>query len=242
MEEELRAPKELGEHVRNEMFALFTAYYDAVLRTTFEDDLSAKDFVILLRGVDRKLLGFSTLSLHEASDGPRRVRYIFSGDTVMDSNYWGPGHLLRSWFRIAGSIKTQQPATDLYWLLLVKGHRTYRILPDFFHHYAPRLTQFQNPALIRLRDNLARAKYGDFFDPSTGLITFPSSRGQLAAHLHDAHASISRPLVRDFLELNPHHAHGVELACIAELSEANLKSYAKTEFGKGMRGQPRRLA
>ena len=121
-------------------------------------------------------------------------------------------------------------------------HRTYRILADFFHLYAPRLTESQDSGLIGLRDNLARAKYGDYFDSSSGLITFPSSRGQLAAHLQDAPASTSRPLVRDFLKLNPDHPSGVELACIAELSEPNLKSYAKAEFGRGMRAQPGRLA
>lgn len=242
MEEEVHAPNELGAHVRDEMFELFSAYYDAVLRTTFEEDLSDKNLVILLRAPDRNLVGFTTLSIHEMSDGSRRVRYIFSGDTVMDSSYWGPGHLLHSWFRMAGSIKAQQPGTDLYWLLLVMGHRTYRILADFFHHYAPCPTQEQVSALIRLRDDFTIRKYGDYFDPSTGLITFPSSRGQLAARLQDAHASISRPSVRDFLKLNPDHAHGVELACIAELNETNLRSYAKAEFEKGIRAQPGRLA
>jgi hypothetical protein len=224
------------------MFALFTAYYDEVLRTTFEEDLANKNIAILFRGPDRTLLGFTTLSIHEGKDGARRVRFIFSGDTVMDSNYWGSGHLLRSLFRIAGSIKAQAPDTDLYWLLLVKGHRTYRIMADFFCHYAPRQKQANDPALICLRDEFSRKKYGDCFDPSTGLITFPSSRGQLAAHLQDAHAAIHRPTVREFLELNPQHTQGVELACIGEFSEANLKSYAKTEFGKGLRAQPGRLA
>lgn len=243
MEEEILAPKDLGAPVRDEMFALFIAYYDAVLRSTFEEDLANKDLAILLRAPDGKLVGFTTLSTHDASAGARRVRYIFSGDTVMDSSYWGPGYLLRSWFRMAGSIKAQQPDTDLYWLLLVMGQRTYRILADFFHDFAPRVKKPQDPALIALRDNFARTKYGDYFDPATGLITFPSSRGQLAAHLQDAaQASISRPSVRDFLKLNPQHPQGVELACIAELSNANLKSYAKTEFGKGLRAQPGRLA
>jgi len=242
VDEEILAPTDLPAHVRDEMFSLFTAYYDEVLRTTFEEDLANKDVAILLRGPDRKLLGFTTLSIHEASDGARRVRFIFSGDTVMDASHWGPGHLLHSWFRMAGSIKAHAPDTDLYWLLLVKGHRTYRIMADFFCHYAPRLKQANDPALIRLRDEFSRKKYGDCFDPSTGLITFPSSRGRLAAHLQDAHAAVHRPTVREFLSLNPHHPQGVELACIGELSEANLKSYAKVEFGKGLRAQSGRLA
>jgi len=242
VDEELLAPDELGAQVRDEMYGLFTAYYDAVLRTTFEEDLSNKDHVILLRGADRRLLGFSTLSVHEMGNGAQRVRYVYSGDSVMDSDYWGPGHLLKSWFRLVGSIKAQQPETELYWLLLVMGHRTYRILADFFNHYAPRPAEQPDPVLMALRNQFVRMKFGDYFDPSTGLITFPESRGQLAAHLQDAHDFLNRPLVRDFVKLNPHHSHGVELACIAELSEANLKSYGKIEFGRGLRERSGRLA
>lgn len=242
VDEELRAPSELGADVRDEMYALFTAYYDAVLRTTFEDDLSNKDHVILLRGADRKLLGFSTLSVHEMGKGAERIRYVYSGDTVMDADYWGPGYLVRSWFRVAGSIKAQQPEMKLYWILLVKGHRTYRILADFFHHFAPRLREASDPALMALRDAFVRMKFGRFFDPSTGLVTFPESRGHLAAHLQDAQDLLYLPLVRDFVKLNPDHSRGVELACIAKLDEDNLKSYGKVEFRKGLRAQPRPVA
>ena len=242
MDEEVIAPTDLPARVRDEMFLLFTVYYDKVLRTTFEEDLANKDIVILLRESDRNLVGFTTLSIHEADDGGRRVRFIFSGDTVMDSNHWGPGHLLRSWFRMAGSIKGQAPDTELYWLLLVMGHRTYRIMADFFRRYAPCVRHANDPALIRLRDDFSRKKYGEYYDPATGLVTFPSSRGQLAARLQDAHTAVHRPTVREFLTLNPEHPQGVELACIGELSEANLKSYARTEFRKGLRAQSGRLA
>lgn len=242
MDEEVLAPTDLPARARDEMFRLFTAYYDKVLRTTFDEDLANKDIVILLRDADRTLMGFTTLSIHEADDGGRRVRFIFSGDTVMDSNHWGPGHLLRSWFRMAGSIKGQALDTELYWLLLVKGHRTYRIMADFFRRYAPHVRHVNDPTLIGLRDNFSRNKYGEYYDPSTGLVTFPSSRGQLATHLQDAHTVAHHPTVREFLTLNPQHPQGVELACIGELSEANLKSYARTEFRKGLRAQSGRLA
>ncbi len=242
MNEEVLKQKELAAHVRDEMFELFTSYYDAVARTTFEEDLSGKDIAILLRDPNGKLVAFTTLAISETRDGARRARYIYSGDTITDSDYWGPGHLVRSWFRLTGSIKAQQPQTKLYWILLVMGHRTYRLLNGFFHHYVPRLTQQNDPNLIILRDEFCRRKFGAHFDSSTGLITFPSLRGQLAPHIQDEYASTSRPLVREFMKLNPHAAEGVELACIAELSEANLKSYAKVEFGKGMREQPKCLA
>jgi hypothetical protein len=238
IQEKLISPRKLSASIRDEMFELFAAHYDAVRRATFEEDLSNKDLVILLCAPEGRLLGFTTLSIHEAKNGLRPIRYIFSGDTVMDSKHWGHGHLLRSWFRVAGSIKAQAPRKDLYWFLIVKGHRTYRILEAFFYEYAPRVTRQQDPSLIRLRNKLARKKFGAFFDPSTGLIEFPASRGQLATRFQDAHALVSRPMVRDFLRLNPNYAHGVELACIAKLSETNLKSYATEAFRRGLRGKP----
>ena len=187
MQEEILAPIELSAEVRDEMFALFSAYYDEVLRSTFEEDLANKNIAILLRGPDRKLLGFTTLSIHEGKDGARRVRFIFSGDTVMDSDYWGPGHLLRSWFRMAGSIKAQAPDTDLYWLLLVMGHRTYRIMADFFRHYAPRQRQANDPQLIRLRDEFSRTKYA--------IVSIPRPDWSRSPHPGDSLPRICRMLM-----------------------------------------------
>lgn len=242
MNEEVIRQNELTSRIRDEMFDLFTAYYDAVSRSIFEEDLSNKDLVILLRGADRTLVGFTTLSIHEMNFRSRRICYVYSGDTIMDFNYWGPGHLLRSWFRVVGSIRAQHPQAKLYWMLLVKGHRTYRILNSFFRYYVPRVAQQPDPDLIELRDEICKKKFGEHFDSSTGLITFPSSRGHLIRQLQDEEASANRPPVSEFMKLNPYSGQGVELACIAELDEDNLKSYAKVEFGRGMREQPRSLA
>ena len=233
--EETVSPNHISPSARAEMFKLFRAYYDKVSRSIFYRDLAEKDLVILLHTADGRLAGFTTLSVHEASTGSQRIRYIFSGDTVMDSSHWGRGHLLRSWFRVAGAIKAQAPRRKLYWFLIVKGHRTYRILHDFFREYVPRAKGNQDASLMRLRDALAKRKFGDLFDPATGLVEFPVSRGQLAQRLQDAQSYISRPPVRDFLGLNPHYARGVELACVAELAESNMKSYAAIAFGKGFR-------
>jgi hypothetical protein len=236
VDEELAPPQALGPRVRRDMFGLFAAHYDGVRRETFERDLADKDLVILLRGADGRLLGFTTLAICDLQVDSRCIRYIFSGDTVMDSRHWGRGHLLRSWFRVAGAIKAQAPRRTLYWFLIVKGHRTYRILENFFRNYAPRPTRGDDPKLVKLRDTLATRRFGTLYNPATGLIEFPVSRGQLAKRLQDAHEHASRPLVRDFLTLNPNYAQGVELACVAELDESNLKSYAARAFRGGCRG------
>lgn len=234
-EEELLSPRAIGAIVRDEMFKLFAAHYDLVSRKAFASDLAEKDLVILLWSHDKTLRGFTTLSVHQTSVASRPIRYIFSGDTVMDSRHWGRSALLRSWFRVAGTIKAEAPDTELYWLLIVMGHRTYRIFGAFFHEYVPRLSREQSPSLLAVRNALGRDKFGRFFEEASGLIEFPTSRGQLAKRLQDAHAYTNRPGVKDFLTLNPRYAQGVELACTAELTESNMKSYAAVEFRNGMR-------
>lgn len=237
--ETLIAPRLLNAVARREMYELFARHYDEVTRTAFDRDLAAKDLVILLHAPGGTLVGFTTLSSHDVRVAAKRMRYIFSGDTVMDSKSWGRGHLLKSWFRTAGAIKARSASVPLYWFLIVKGHRTYRILENFFRDYVPRVNGRSDRTLLALRDTLAGRRFKSAFDPSSGLIDFGASHGQLAKRFHDAQASSNRPLVREFLKLNPEYTRGVELACLAELRADNLKGYAASQFAAGLRAGDR---
>src|SRR6266508_249933 len=87
---------------RARMFTLMRKYYDAVTEETFQADLARKDAVILLR--DRgELQGFSTLVSLRVTVGRKTVYGVFSGDTVIEKQYWGqqalPVAFLRYMFR-----------------------------------------------------------------------------------------------------------------------------------------------
>ena len=85
------------------------------------------------------VVGFSTLAILSTEIDGRRLRAIYSGDTIIERAHWGTQALAFTWLRFAGSVKAQVPDCPLYWFLIVKGHRTYRYLSafsiDFYPHW-----------------------------------------------------------------------------------------------------------
>jgi hypothetical protein len=220
---------------KGDMFALYAQYYDSTSEETFLADLSDKDHVFLLFDRSGQLQGFSTLVVltHEHDGVVRRM--IFSGDTIIHHEHWGEQTLAFAWIRFAGRIKARQPQTPLDWFLIVKGHRTYRYLPVFSRRYYPAWSHPTPPETKAWMDRLARVRFGEHYDPVTGLLRFPRSRGYLrqnwaAVPEEDRH----RPEVRFFLERNPGYTHGHELVCLTELHENNLKPLARRLFLQGM--------
>ena len=112
------------------MFKLYSRYYGGTSRDLFEHDLRGKDRVLLLQTEAKQLAGFSTLALMdlELPGGPARA--IFSGDTIIDRDYWGTQALSFSWIRLAGEIKAQATEQPLIWYMIEKGHSTYRYLSE----------------------------------------------------------------------------------------------------------------
>ena len=213
------------------MFRLFACYYDQTSREIFLEDLENKGVVILLRGSGGCIFGFSTLSVISFQLEGVVGRAIFSGDTIIEHNHWGTQALPLAFAAYAAEVKAERPEEPLYWFLISKGHRTYRYLPLLFRSYYPRFDATTPPSTQRLMDHLAERKFSGSYDSQTGLVRFPSSRGQLRAEWAGVPVPAERkPEVRYFLERNPGYAQGHELVCLAELAVENLRSIGKRKF------------
>jgi hypothetical protein len=145
----------LSEGDQREMYALYERYYDGSSWALFAADLAGKDRVVVLRDRSGFLQGFSTLAVYERSFEGAPVRVIFSGDTVVDESHWGQQALAFGWLRLAGAIKAERPGVPLYWMLISKGHRTYRYLPAFSLAFHPSPDGVARGKLGALRDFLA---------------------------------------------------------------------------------------
>ncbi|WP_296744731.1 hypothetical protein [Mesorhizobium sp.] len=227
---------DLGTDDRDEMFSLYEKYYTATDRGRFERDLSQKNAVVVVRG-KQGIVGFSTLVVDRQVIDGETVHYLFSGDTVLDSSRWGDPVLLRAWFRAAGVAKSTIGEGRFFWFSIVKGDRTFRILPNFFREFVPAIDGKDRSDLERIRNLIATARYGRFFDTRTGLIDF----GQSLGHLRQEWARVEEKAARNryaafFLRANPWYFRGVELACLAEFDLANLKRYGAASFAEGLRG------
>lgn len=220
---------ELSAPERAEMLALMRRCYEGVEADAFAADLAAKTRIVTVADATGRLRGFSTLAIFafDGPDGPARA--IFSGDTVIAPEAWGSPAFSYAWVREAARISRLAPS-PLYWLLIVKGHRTFRFLPTFTRRFAPHW-RGDDPELVALRDRLARARFGPAFDPATGLLRRRAPRERLAPDLAEpSPREAARADVGFFLARNPGYRDGDELVCLCPLAPDNLRPTTRRLF------------
>jgi hypothetical protein len=196
------------------MYALFESYFAGTDRARFESDLAEKDGVILLRDGNR-IGGFSTFKWID--DGETVA--FFSGDTIVDREYWGETVLSRMWAKIAFA-KADQIDRKVYWFLISSGYKTWRFLPVFFREFYPHPDMPTPPHIQRVIDNLGARKFGEQYD--SGIVRFRNATPLRRGVAEITEERLRDPLIAFFARANPGHANGDELACLTEVSRANL--------------------
>jgi hypothetical protein len=211
------------------LYALQDLCYDGVDPARFRADLEEKQWVILLRdGEGGEVVGFSTQRTLEVEVAGRRVRALFSGDTVIDPAYWGEQTLVRAFCRLIGRLLASGPG-PLYWFLISKGHRTYLYLPTFFHSFWPCHERPTPPFEAELIRVLGQSRYPGEFDAARGVIRPRGPHDRLKEALDGSARRGHHPHVAFFLERNPGHRRGDELLCVADLDPQNLRPIVRRE-------------
>jgi hypothetical protein len=218
----------LGSGEIEEMYRLFTSHFELVSESQFRADLAGKHWVIRLH--DRGALqGFTSLQLLHTQLADAPVSVLYSGDTIVRPEARSTTLLARTWIEAVRRIGERSDVTNLHWLLLVSGFRTYRLLPLFWRQFFPHFGQ-ATPARVRTGiDTLAASMFGACYDRSAGIVRFANPQplrpelGHVPAH------RLVDPHVNFFVGANPGHAEGDELVCWTRLSHGNL-----TEAGKRM--------
>lgn len=231
---EVVAVDAIGPAERAAMFELYACTYAPARPDVFAADLRDKDHAVLLRDAEGRVQGFSTLRTWGLDMPWGRQRVIFSGDTVIAQKFWGSRTLPLAWIEHAGTVRAGDPGTPLWWFLIAKGHRTYRLMPGFAREYFPgpeRETPLPVEALLR---GLGEACFGSRFDPATGVVRHRFGDAALKAEFAgDEGKRAKNPLAAFFEARNPAHAQGDELLCLCELSGENLRPGARERFLAG---------
>ena len=212
---------------RREMYRLLETYFTNTSFAQFEQDLAEKDVVILLREpFESSVVGFSTLMTIRARVAGRNVAGFFSGDTIIAREYWGSSLLGRAWlktvFEETDRMHGFAPETLTYWFLISSGYKTWRYLPIFFRQYLPHPEEnaaaFDN-AVLRA---LATQKFGRQYDQRKGIVHLDRANPLRSGVADITDQRLRDPMVEFFVRMNPGHAEGDELACIAPISRSNL--------------------
>ncbi|MEI6534906.1 MAG: hypothetical protein WCN98_06165 [Verrucomicrobiaceae bacterium] len=208
--------------LRDRLFALMQRCYHCVTRDRFESDIAEKDFLIVLRDAAGVPRGFSTQMLFCREWEGQPIQVLFSGDTVIEPDFWGSHELVKGWCQVAAMALRAEPGRRLFWFLISKGFRTYLYLPIFFRDFEPHHAGSAAGETHRLLTMLSEEKFGAAYDAPKGIVRFPESLGQLTpefAEIPDARRD--DPHVQFFLTRNPSYALGDELGCLAEVSLEN---------------------
>lgn len=206
---------------RAELYALLQEHFEGVLPEQFNRDLDEKDWVLRIR-MGERLIGFTTLQARAFEHEGRHLRVLYSGDTIMSPEGWGSPVLAKGWISLVHRIQAEHPDDPWYWLLLSSGFRTYRFLPVFWREFWPRVDAEAPSDMRALTNALAHDRFGTQYNATAGVVRFDRPqrlRGQLAAIPEGRELD---PHVRFFLELNPGHAAGDELVCLAPIHDDNL--------------------
>ncbi|MBI3649471.1 MAG: hypothetical protein HY231_00295 [Acidobacteria bacterium] len=212
---------ELSYEDKARMLQLMQAYYDNVSREQFLTDLAKKSDVILL--IDKnhaQIQGFSTLLCLRLPCGEKTIRGIFSGDTVVDKQYWGQRLLGKTFLRFLFKEKLRHPFEPLYWLLISKGYKTYLMMANNFSAYYPRFdkpTPADQRALLKA---FYSTLYPNDYDAETGLIKPAVGAYQLKVGVAAISSALltANPKVAFFQQVNPDWPKGAELACLARMT------------------------
>ena len=210
------------------MLALYLAHYCETTADIFRADLANKHEVLLLRcaGV---LVGFTTWRLDDEWLAGQAIRVLYSGDTVVHRAHWGQQALSFAWLRRMGELVVQG-ASPMYWLLLVKGHRTFKYLSVFAHRFFPHWQQ-PEPELQAWSAALAQRRFGAAYQEASGIVRFDGARGQLRPELaQPTEAEFSKASTRFFVARNPGFVDGDELVCLCAITADNMRPLARRLF------------
>jgi hypothetical protein len=223
-----------------QMFGIFERYYDNVSWPSFRKDFREKSRVILL--FDRRtglLQGFTTLKTFRSVVQGKEVAGLFSGDTVVEREYWGQPALRATFFRAMlvtwwENLLESKGRRPFYWFLISKGYKTYLLLTNNFQTHWPR---YNVPMPDREREIMRT--FADSLYPGRAnereLKTFtqeksrsidralvlpfdqgaPCLREEVAPIRHDL---LTNPKIRFFQIANPGWEEGHELCCLAPIS------------------------
>jgi hypothetical protein len=212
---------------RTQLLELFVKYYDNVTPDNFYLDLDKKDRIILLRDKHtKKIKGFSTIKKIHVETGGRDIYALFSGDTIIDSDYWGQAALGVEFVKNLMRIKLNHPTHEVYWFLISKGFKTYLLLAKNFKNFYPRYNIVTPPEMRALIEKLAMQIYPEHFDRQTQIIKV----GGVLYKLKKQIAPIGErerqiPDINFFDQMNPNWQQGDELCCIGHFDLGFFTKY-----------------
>ncbi|HEX5355751.1 MAG TPA: hypothetical protein VFW93_06020 [Aquabacterium sp.] len=211
-----------------QMYDIYASYYENTSLDIFLNDLSKKSGVILVtRKSDDKIVGFSTQTFFDIKVDGKRVRGIFSGDTIIEQAYWGNNALANTFYRRLIIERIKRPFTPFYWFLISKGYKTYLLMTNNFYNYYPKVDGNRgdrNERYHNITQAYCEALFPEAFDKEAMLLDFGQEYVRLKGDVADITPELkaANPHIAFFEKVNPTWRRGTEVPCLAACDYESL--------------------
>jgi hypothetical protein len=207
-----------------EMYNVFRRYYRNTEVKTFKNDLDKKNGAFILRDKKtRKIVGFSTILEMKMKINGKRVLGIFSGDTIIEEEYWGNNPLNSMMVKFLLKKLITHPFTPVYWFLISKGYKTYLLLANNFLHYYPHFKR-EDKQLRDVAEAYSRYLFSDYYNDKKRIIDFGKDYQSLKGGVAEITGEMCEryPKIAFFNEKNPTWDRGTELPCVGRVDWSGI--------------------
>lgn len=223
----------LSLETKKDMFQLFSQYYTDTNEEMFISDLDKKSHVFTFWDksfTPNKLAGFSTIDKQNACPTLKsNALSLYSGDTVLASEYWGSKILQKAFFWYILKSKLLSPLKPVYWMLISKGFKTYMLMRKNFPASYPNRHEDAPSEMQLFKNSFYKNKFSHNYSSSNSKIIFAEPKGAVKDGVSEPSNYDKQNLdIQYFIEANPNFRTGEELACIAEIRFKDLSFH----FGK----------
>ncbi len=211
------------------MYSIYRVYYENTNFDLFMSDFNKKTGAFVITHPDtREIVGFSTLMDCKVNDGEKSYQAIFSGDTVIEKEFWGSRALQGAMFKYLIKAKLRYPTQPIYWLLISKGFKTYLLLANNYFTYYPH-PEGKHQHLAPIVEAYCKQYFNDYYDPQNSLLNFGEGYQALKAAVAPITGDMreNNPKIRFFEQCNPSWEMGTELPCIGEIAWSDIARYVK---------------
>jgi len=203
------------------MHNVFVKYYHNADYETFVKDLKRKIGAILVKKIDDgTIVGFSTIGIIEKTIDNKKCMGMFSGDTIIEKEYWGLPNLQTAFLRFMVQLRIKNPLTNLYWFLISKGYKTYLLMANNWTDYYPRYNNKEDEKRKAIVKTFSNHLFEGYYDEKTGLLKFGEGYQKLKENVAEItdEMKIQHPKISFFEEVNPTWREGTELPCLGDIS------------------------
>ncbi len=203
-----------------EMHSIFKKYYRNTEMKTFKNDLDKKNGAFILRKKSTgEIVGFSTLLEMKMNINGKKVCGVFSGDTIVEEEYWGKNPLNSAfvWYYLKKLFTN--PFRPVYWFLISKGYKTYLLLTNNFLSYYPCYKK-ENKQLEDIMKGYCNYLFPEYFNEKKKILDFGKGSQSLKGGVAEITAEMCSkyPKIAFFNERNPTWDRGTELPCVGKMT------------------------